>query len=175
MNTLEQKTTSARRRWLVPVVIAIALVIVGAVWAALGGGKKIANDLPTAVVTRNGMIVSITASGEVMAQKKRMIANNLPYSVVIAERVDEGANVAAGDLIIRFECKELLDYASCQLEQCPFGSDKPTCAKCPVHCYEPDFRDRIREVMRFAGPRMILRHPVSAVCHLLDNIRPSPT
>jgi hypothetical protein len=69
------------------------------------------------------------------------------------------------------ECKELLDYAICRLARCPFGAEKPTCAKCPVHCYKPAYRDRIREVMKFAGPQMLLRHPASAVRHLLDKMR----
>lgn len=72
------------------------------------------------------------------------------------------------------ECEELLDYAARRLDRCPFGSEKPACAKCPVHCYKPAFRERIREVMRFAGPRMILRHPASAVGHLIDKIKSSP-
>ncbi len=71
------------------------------------------------------------------------------------------------------ECQELLDYAIGRLDKCPFGVGKPTCAKCSVHCYRPDFRRRIREVMRFAGPRMLLRHPVSAIGHLVDKVRPN--
>ena len=72
------------------------------------------------------------------------------------------------------KCEELLDYAICRLDRCRFGSEKPTCAKCPVHCYKPAFRDQIRAVMRFAGPRMILRHPASAVGHLIDKIKSPP-
>lgn len=70
-------------------------------------------------------------------------------------------------------CRELLDYARCRLDRCPFGEAKPTCAGCPIHCYKPSMRERVREVMRFAGPRMLLRHPVLAVRHLLDGRRSS--
>ena len=28
-------------------------------------------------------------------------------------------------------------------------------AKCPVHCYQRDRREQAREVMRYAGPRMV--------------------
>ena len=69
------------------------------------------------------------------------------------------------------ECSELLDYARMRLERCPFGAEKPTCAKCSVHCYKPAMRERIRAVMRYAGPRMIPRHPVLALRHLLDGRR----
>ncbi len=65
-------------------------------------------------------------------------------------------------------CKELLAYASRRLDKCPYGKDKPACSNCPIHCYKPDMRERIRDIMRFAGPRMVWRHPVLAVCHLID-------
>lgn len=71
------------------------------------------------------------------------------------------------------ECKQLLDYALMRLERCPFGAEKPVCAKCPIHCYKPAFRERIRRVMSFAGPRMFLRHPVLAAGHVLDKIKSS--
>ena len=66
------------------------------------------------------------------------------------------------------ECRELVAYARQRLGRCPFQEGKPTCARCPVHCYRPAMRDRIREVMRFAGPRMVRRHPILALLHLLD-------
>ncbi|UCC17922.1 MAG: nitrous oxide-stimulated promoter family protein [Dehalococcoidales bacterium] len=69
------------------------------------------------------------------------------------------------------DCKELRDYALERLEICPFRKEKPTCAKCPVHCYKPVMREKIREVMRYAGPRMIFRHPVMAIRHILDSRR----
>jgi len=69
------------------------------------------------------------------------------------------------------DCRELRDYALVRLQKCPFGEDKTTCAKCPVHCYKPVMRNKIREVMRYAGPRMIYRHPVMAIQHLLDGRR----
>jgi hypothetical protein len=69
------------------------------------------------------------------------------------------------------ECKALRDYALARLGRCPFGDKKPTCAKCPVHCYKPDMRAQIREVMRYAGPRMLRRHPLLALMHQLDSLR----
>ncbi len=69
-------------------------------------------------------------------------------------------------------CGELLDYALARLDRCPFsGAEKPTCANCPVHCYSPEMRARVKEVMRFAGPRMLWRHPGLALLHLLDSRR----
>ncbi len=71
-------------------------------------------------------------------------------------------------------CGELLEYARLRLEHCPFQEGKTTCAKCPVHCYRPEMRERVREVMRYAGPRMLSRHPVLALTHLLDSRRARP-
>src|SRR5215831_4191615 len=53
------------------------------------------------------------------------------------------------------ECRALLDYAAVRLDRCRFGADKPTCAKCPVHCCQKQRREQVREVMRYAGPRML--------------------
>jgi len=73
------------------------------------------------------------------------------------------------------ECQELEDYALERLARCPFQADKPTCANCAVHCYKPEMRQRVRLVMRVAGPRMLLRHPILAVRHMLDGRRPTPS
>lgn len=72
------------------------------------------------------------------------------------------------------ECGELLAYATRRLERCVFGDAKPACAKCVVHCYNAAMREKVRVVMRWAGPRMIRRHPVLAVRHLLAERRPIP-
>jgi hypothetical protein len=73
------------------------------------------------------------------------------------------------------ECAELLDYARTRLRKCAFQEGKTTCAKCPIHCYKPDMRERIRAVMRYAGPRMLIRHPVLALLHLVvDSWRKEP-
>ena len=66
------------------------------------------------------------------------------------------------------ECAALQSYAMQRLERCPFGEEKSTCANCTIHCYRPAMREQIRVVMRYAGPRMIWRHPVLAVRHVLD-------
>lgn len=69
------------------------------------------------------------------------------------------------------ECRKLRDYAFARLDRCPFGARKPTCAKCPVHCYKPAMKDQIRKIMRYAGPRMLYRHPALALMHQLDSLR----
>jgi len=65
------------------------------------------------------------------------------------------------------ECKGLLDYADERLDKCPFGENKGACSKCRIHCYKPDMRKHVTEVMRYSGPRMLRRHPLLAIDHLL--------
>ncbi len=72
------------------------------------------------------------------------------------------------------ECSELFDYAQRRLQRCVFGDAKPNCAKCVVHCYTKDMREKIRIVMRWAGPRMLLRHPILGIRHLLADRKPIP-
>jgi hypothetical protein len=69
------------------------------------------------------------------------------------------------------DCESLMRYAARRLEKCPYGADKPTCANCPVHCYKPVQREKARDIMRFAGPRMPWRHPIRALTHVLDRLR----
>jgi hypothetical protein len=65
------------------------------------------------------------------------------------------------------DCAGLLAYAQERIAKCPFGVGKPVCNQCPVHCYQPGMRACIQTVMRHAGPRMLWRHPLLAVRHLL--------
>ena len=72
------------------------------------------------------------------------------------------------------DCNDLFDYAQRRLQRCVFGDAKPNCAKCVVHCYTKDMREKIRIVMRWAGPRMLLRHPILGTRHLLADRKPIP-
>lgn len=72
------------------------------------------------------------------------------------------------------DCETLARYAERRLERCLFGDAKPTCANCVVHCYKDDMREGVREVMRWAGPRMPWRHPWLALLHVLDGRRAPP-
>lgn len=66
------------------------------------------------------------------------------------------------------ECAELAAYAVERSDKCPFMETKTFCSNCRVHCYKPMMREKIREVMRFSGPRMIFYHPITAVRHVIE-------
>lgn len=72
-------------------------------------------------------------------------------------------------------CGALLSYADERLTKCPFGEEKTTCRDCPIHCYRPVERTAMKDVMRYAGPRMLWRHPLLAVRHLwMERLGPPP-
>ena len=63
-------------------------------------------------------------------------------------------------------CAALLEYAEERLAKCPFGEEKTTCRDCQIHCYRLAERTAMKDVMRYAGPRMLWRHPLLAIRHL---------
>jgi len=69
------------------------------------------------------------------------------------------------------QCAKLMRYSARRLAKCPYGQAKPTCANCPIHCYKKKQRAEVRAIMRYAGPRMPLRHPLRALRHSLDKLR----
>jgi hypothetical protein len=73
------------------------------------------------------------------------------------------------------EGKELKDYAALRVNKCPFIETKTFCSQCKVHCYTPVMREKIRCVMRYAGPRMLFYHPILTIKHgyysLCDKIK----
>ncbi len=64
------------------------------------------------------------------------------------------------------ECQSLLDYAETRLDRCPYAEQKPACNTCPIHCYKPEPKQQMRNVMRYSGPRMLIGHPLLAFRHL---------
>ncbi len=66
-------------------------------------------------------------------------------------------------------CAELDAYARMRSDKCPFMETKTFCSNCKVHCYKPEMREKIREVMRFSGPRMIFHHPIMAIRHVIES------
>ena len=69
------------------------------------------------------------------------------------------------------ECAELHAYALARVDRCPHMGTKTFCSVCPTHCYRAAQREKIREVMRWAGPRMLLYKPVPAIKHAVVTIQ----
>jgi len=54
------------------------------------------------------------------------------------------------------ECRGLIEYAQKRLEKCPYDP-KPKCKDCTTHCYRPDYREKMKAVMRFSGMHFVKR------------------
>ena len=69
------------------------------------------------------------------------------------------------------ECAALDTYARSRSDRCPFMETKTFCSACKVHCYQPEMREKIRTVMRWAGPRMLPVHPVLSIKHVIVTMK----
>ena len=104
-----QQGASQPKRTKLIVIGAVLLVVAAVVVVVLaGGGGGEGEELPSARVARGTMLVSITESGEVKAGKRKVISNDLNWSVDIVELAPQGALVQKGDTIIRLECEDLM-------------------------------------------------------------------
>jgi hypothetical protein len=65
------------------------------------------------------------------------------------------------------DCAGLQTYAEKRRAFCPYDP-KPFCSACATHCYAPERREQMREVMRYAGRRVLSHgHPVDGVRHVI--------
>lgn len=93
-------------------------------------------------------------------------------------RIEKEKRIIA--LMVQFYCKhklqlnelpteyaELITYAHRRLTHCKFGEQKKACKKCPIHCYAPQKREMMRQVMKWCGPRMLIWHPIITLKHYL--------
>ena len=65
------------------------------------------------------------------------------------------------------EISDLRAYIRRELSSCIHGSSKPFCSYCKIHCCEPTMREKIRDIMKFSGPRFIFYRPGMSIKHLL--------
>ena len=63
-------------------------------------------------------------------------------------------------------CEELQGYAYNRIDNCRHGDNKTSCAKCLTPCYKTDMRTKIKEVMRFSGPRLMIYRPNEFLRHI---------
>jgi hypothetical protein len=121
------------------------------------------------LIARGSNVQIRLIEGEMQPEKKRHARERLTITKMVGMYCAAHHDSSGNDLCAA--CLEFLDYAEVRLQKCPYGEDKPTCANCPIHCYKPARKAKAREIMRYAGPRMLLRHPLPAVAHQLDNFR----
>ncbi|MBF0119652.1 MAG: nitrous oxide-stimulated promoter family protein [Desulfobacterales bacterium] len=69
------------------------------------------------------------------------------------------------------ECSDIYNYASFRIDKCPHKDMKPSCAKCEIHCFNKIMRDKVKKIMRFSGPKMIIYHPILSMYHYIDSFK----
>mgnify|MGYP001060978487 CR=1 FL=1 len=104
------------------------------------------------------------------SKEKRLARERQTIGVMIGMYCRGHQHATADGQTLCGQCGELMDYAMRRIDKCPFQDGKPACVKCPVHCYVPSMRERVRVVMRYAGPRMLYAHPYLALRHYVDQI-----
>ena len=65
------------------------------------------------------------------------------------------------------EKEALKAYALKRLKYCKFGEEKGFCSHCSVHCYSEKYREQIKRVMAYSGPRLLFKHPIMLIRHIL--------
>jgi hypothetical protein len=63
-------------------------------------------------------------------------------------------------------CHETLNYSTWRREICSLDP-KPTCKNCKIHCYLPEQRERIKDIMRHSGKALIKRGRLDLLLHYL--------
>ncbi len=76
----------------------------------------------------------------------------------------EMADIGIGKYPICCVCRDFLIYAAERRLRCPLDP-KPVCKHCHIHCYRPGHREKVREIMRFSGKRLIRRGRLDLLWH----------
>ncbi len=122
-------------------------------------GRRIANQLNQNSET-NKEPLHLKNQGPRIRREKRTI-DKMVHVYCKGKHKTKGNQLCA-------ECSEFLAYAFLRLDKCPFQEEKSTCGKCLVHCYQPQMREKAKKVMRYSGPRLLLRAPSLALHHAFD-------
>lgn len=63
------------------------------------------------------------------------------------------------------ECAAFLEYAITKRLKCPLEDEKPSCKHCRIHCYDAERREKVREIMSYAGRRLMMRGRLDYIWH----------
>jgi len=74
--------------------------------------------------------------------------------------------IAKRDLSLCPDCSKLLTYGLTMRLKCPHDP-KPMCKKCETQCYKGDYKEKIKEIMKFSGMYMVKHGRVDLLYHYL--------
>ncbi|MHB8056469.1 MAG: nitrous oxide-stimulated promoter family protein [Desulfuromonadaceae bacterium] len=63
------------------------------------------------------------------------------------------------------ECGSFLEYAVAKRLKCPLEAEKPTCKHCCIHCYDQLHREKVRQIMSYAGRKLLMRGRLDYLWH----------
>jgi hypothetical protein len=82
-----------------------------------------------------------------------------------AERRPVEMPAHSGKFCLCPECAEFLEYAIAKRLRCPLEAEKPTCKHCRIHCYDKLHREKVREIMPYAGRKLMMMGRVDYLWH----------
>lgn len=82
-----------------------------------------------------------------------------------AERVSTNLPADLGEQSVCQECGSFLEYAVAKRLKCPLEAEKPTCKHCRIHCYDKPHREKVQEIMAYAGRRLMMRGRLDYLWH----------
>lgn len=129
---------------------AAAIIVIAALvtWMLADPREGSEDNTPTALVTRGTLVVSVTESGDVAAERKKIIRNELRWPVIIKQVVPDGTLVSGGQVIIEFECKELTDEIERQEITVTSAQHKYAQAKSDLELKEKEMANRVRKAVQ---------------------------
>ena len=69
------------------------------------------------------------------------------------------------------ECKEVLNYSLKRIDNCKFMETKTFCSNCKNPCYSPKMKEKVKQIMKFSGPRMLFHHPLLVIYHIISRFK----
>jgi Nitrous oxide-stimulated promoter len=70
-----------------------------------------------------------------------------------------------GSINLCVECAGFTDYAIARRLKCPLQSENPVCKHCTIHCYSPEQRKRMQEIMAYSGRKLIMKGRLDYLWH----------
>lgn len=120
----------------------------------------------------NGIGCMVTAMNCCNAQQKKDIRLIGKFVEVYcagkhtgAEHVPVALPGGLGDRSLCPECRLFLEYAIVKRLKCPLEAEKPSCKHCRIHCYDKTHREKVREIMSYAGRKLMMRGRVDYLWH----------
>ncbi len=68
------------------------------------------------------------------------------------------------------ECGAAIEQTLARAEACPHGHEG-NCQDCATPCQRGEAQERIKAIMRYAAPRMLVRHPLMTLEYLRKKVR----